>query len=44
VPNVDQHVRALTDNDPEIVEALRVLGERAGPELAYCAIVRARRR
>ena len=35
VPGVDEYVRPITDNDPELVETLRVLGERAGPEYAY---------
>lgn len=43
VPGVDHSLRTINDNDPEIVETLRVLGERAGPELAYCFILRARK-
>jgi SAM-dependent methyltransferase len=35
VPGIDEHVRHLTDNNPEVVEATRELGRRAGPEYAY---------
>jgi len=43
VPGVDQAVRHLTDDDPEIVAALRELGRRAGPDYAYAIAVSARR-
>lgn len=43
VPGVDQYVRRLMDHDPEMVEIMRSLGEKAGPGLAYCAIARARK-
>ena len=41
VPGVGHVVRHITDHDAEFVEAMRVLGERAGPEFAYCYITRA---
>lgn len=44
IPGVDEHVRSINDDDPEIVEAMRFLGERAGPEYAYCSMIRARKR
>ncbi len=43
IPGVDHHVRDVMDNDAELVEAMRVLGERAGPDFAYCVILRARK-
>jgi SAM-dependent methyltransferase len=43
VPGLDQSVRALTDDDPEIVEAMRDLGRRAGPDYAYAIAVSARK-
>jgi SAM-dependent methyltransferase len=43
IPGVDEIVREITDEDPEIVEILRELGERAGPELAYLSVVVAER-
>jgi ubiquinone/menaquinone biosynthesis C-methylase UbiE len=39
VPGVDEHVRHITDNDEEIVEALRYLGEKAGPDYAYSFLI-----
>jgi ubiquinone/menaquinone biosynthesis C-methylase UbiE len=41
IPLLDEAVRGLTDDDAELVEVLRVLGERAGPEFAYAFTVRA---
>jgi SAM-dependent methyltransferase len=41
VPYLDDAVRTITDEDPEMVEILRILGERAGPEFAYAFTVRA---
>jgi SAM-dependent methyltransferase len=41
IPLLDAAVRGLTDEDAELVEILRVLGERAGPEFAYAFTVRA---
>ena len=37
-------VREVIDDDEEFVEAMRVLGERAGAEYAYVGVVRARKR
>ncbi len=39
IPGIDEHVRHLTDNDPEMVELLRKLGEHAGAEFAFCFII-----
>ncbi|HWT09233.1 MAG TPA: class I SAM-dependent methyltransferase [Roseomonas sp.] len=39
VPGVDEAVRHLTDDDPEIVAAMLDLGRRAGPEYAYAFAV-----
>ncbi|MCZ6764413.1 MAG: class I SAM-dependent methyltransferase [Alphaproteobacteria bacterium] len=39
IPGVDDTVRSLTDDDPEVVELMRVLGERVGPEHAYAFTV-----
>lgn len=44
VPGVDQLVRQIEDDHPEIVEAQRVLGRRAGPDYAFAFIMLARRR
>ncbi len=35
IPDIDLHVRHLTDNDPQMIEMLSVLGERAGAEYAF---------
>ncbi|MBR0679257.1 class I SAM-dependent methyltransferase [Roseomonas eburnea] len=43
VPGVDEAVRHLTDEDPEIVAATLELGRRAGPEFAYAFAVLARK-
>jgi SAM-dependent methyltransferase len=43
IPGVDEVVRDVTDNDPEVVEMMRVLGTRAG-EYAYTGVVLARKR
>jgi SAM-dependent methyltransferase len=43
IPDVDQPVRHLTDDDPAIVEVFRCLGQRAGAEFAYEFIVAAER-
>ena len=44
IPGVDEAVRAITDDDPEVVEMLRELGRRAGPEYAYTGVVLAKKR
>jgi SAM-dependent methyltransferase len=43
VPGLDDAVRHLTDDDPEIVGAMLELGRRAGPDYAYAFAVLARR-
>ncbi|MFN5698256.1 MAG: class I SAM-dependent methyltransferase, partial [Cyanobacteriota bacterium] len=43
VPGVDAVVRQTTDEDPEFVELMRVLGERVGAEYAYCSVILARK-
>jgi SAM-dependent methyltransferase len=43
VPGVDDAVRHLTDDDPEIVAAMLDLGRRVGPDYAYAFAVLARR-
>jgi 2-polyprenyl-3-methyl-5-hydroxy-6-metoxy-1,4-benzoquinol methylase len=44
VPGVDEVVRKITDDDPEFVELMRLLGERAGAEHAYCSVVLAHKK
>ena len=44
VPGVDELVRRVTDDDPEFVAMMRLLGERAGAEHAYTGVVVATRR
>lgn len=44
VPGVDEHVRAVIDDDPEIVEVTRQLGDLVGAEHAFVSVVLARRR
>jgi SAM-dependent methyltransferase len=44
VPGLDGIVRQVEDDDPEIVEAQRVLGRRAGPDYAFAFVMLARRR
>ncbi|MGB9715441.1 MAG: class I SAM-dependent methyltransferase [Thermodesulfovibrionales bacterium] len=39
IPKIDEHVRHLTDNDPEMVEMLRRLGELVGAEYAFCYVI-----
>lgn len=41
VPGLDEHVRSLTDDDPQMVEMLRDLGERVGAEYAFCYVIAA---
>ncbi len=43
IPKIDEHVRTLTNDDPETVEMFRELGRRAGPEYAYEYILEARK-
>lgn len=39
IPKIDEYVRHLTDNDPQMVEMLRELGERVGAEYAFCYVI-----
>jgi ubiquinone/menaquinone biosynthesis C-methylase UbiE len=39
IPGIDEVVREITDNDPEVVEIMRVLGERVGAEYAYAFVI-----
>jgi SAM-dependent methyltransferase len=41
VPRIDAVVRHLTDDDPEVVELMRALGDKAGPRHAYTFVVAA---
>lgn len=43
VPGLDDAVRHLTDDDPQIVAAMLELGRRAGPDYAYAFAVLARK-
>jgi SAM-dependent methyltransferase len=44
VPGVDEHVRRVIDDDPEIVEVSRELGELVGARHAFVSVVSAVRR
>ena len=44
IPGVDEAVRHLTDDDPEVVELMRKLGRLVGAEHAYTSVVSAVRR
>lgn len=41
IPGVDGLVRPLTDGDPTVIEWLRELGRRVGPEYAFQYVIRA---
>jgi hypothetical protein len=41
VPGVDERVRPLTDNDPEMLELLKDLGRRVGAEYAFVYVIAA---
>ncbi|MEY2454627.1 MAG: hypothetical protein QOD92_4201 [Acidimicrobiaceae bacterium] len=43
IPGIDEVVRELTDDDAEVVEMMRVIGERAGAEYAYVSVHVARK-
>ncbi|MGH7145166.1 MAG: class I SAM-dependent methyltransferase [Planctomycetota bacterium] len=43
IPHVDDTVRRYTDDDPEVVEWLRLLGRRAGPEFGFSYAIAARK-
>lgn len=44
IPGIDHQLRALIDNDAEVVELHRALGRAAGAEHAYCSVVLGRKR
>lgn len=39
IPDIDLYVRDLTDNNPDMIELLRKLGERAGAEYAFQFVI-----
>ena len=41
ISGVDGYVRALTDNDPAVIEWCRVMGQRVGPEYAFQYVIHA---
>jgi len=41
IPGIDEHVRHLTDNEPEMVDILKELGSLCGAKYAFCYIIRA---
>ncbi|NJK91932.1 MAG: class I SAM-dependent methyltransferase [Blastochloris sp.] len=43
VPGVSDTIKGLAENDPQVVEWLRVLGERAGPEFGFEFMIRAKK-
>ena len=43
IPGVDVHVRHLTDNDPVMVDMLKELGRRCGPEYAFGYLIKAQK-
>ena len=43
IPGIDEVVRGLTDDDAEVVEMMRVIGQRAGAEYAYVSVHVARK-
>lgn len=44
IPQIDDVVRDLTDNDPEVVELFRKLGRQIGPENAYAFVMLSEKR
>jgi ubiquinone/menaquinone biosynthesis C-methylase UbiE len=44
IPGIDEVVRELTDDDPEVVDMMRAIGARVGSEFAYTGVVVARKR
>jgi 2-polyprenyl-3-methyl-5-hydroxy-6-metoxy-1,4-benzoquinol methylase len=44
IPGVDEVVRELIDDDPEVVDMLRAIGARVGREFAYTGVVVAKKR
>lgn len=43
IPGIDEVVRTLTDDDPEVVQMMRVLGARGGADYAYVGVALARK-
>jgi ubiquinone/menaquinone biosynthesis C-methylase UbiE len=43
IPSIDAHVRHLTDNDPQMVDMLKELGRRCGPEYAFGYLIKAQK-
>jgi SAM-dependent methyltransferase len=43
IPGVDQVMRSINDSDPEVVELMRQLGRRVGPENAYAFVLLAQK-
>jgi len=41
IPGLDEHVRQLTDNNPEMIELQRKLGRLCGAEFAFCYAIKA---
>jgi hypothetical protein len=39
IPGIDQIARPITDSDPELVELMRELGRRVGPEHSYLMVI-----
>lgn len=39
IQGIDSHVRHLTDNDPRMIEILRDLGKRVGPDYAFIFVI-----
>ena len=44
IPHVDQSIRSYTDNNPEMVELLRELGEIVGPKYSFCYAIAAEKK
>ncbi|MGH7145167.1 MAG: class I SAM-dependent methyltransferase [Planctomycetota bacterium] len=43
IPEIDTPMRRYTDNDPEVIEWLRLIGRRVGPEFAFGYVIVARK-
>ena len=44
IPHVDHSIRSYTDNNPEMVELLRELGEIVGPKYSFCYAIAAEKK
>lgn len=44
VPGIDGKIHACAQDNPEMVEVLRQLGERAGPEFGFEFLIAARKK